>query len=171
MFHELKVGRGVVYPMEAQLRLLLDANVVGETRVFGLESLAADPLFVRLAGGSVPSVDTVYRDLCRFDDMALAKLEVLMARHCVEETRKQKLETVHLDIDTTVEPLFGQQQGALPGPNPRYHGRPSYHPVLAVVAEVSCCIGAVLRPGDRGFGGDDAGRAARYLGKLTLQWS
>ncbi len=32
------------------------------------ESLAADPLFVRLAGGVVPSLDTVYRDLCRFDD-------------------------------------------------------------------------------------------------------
>jgi hypothetical protein len=35
----------VVYPMEAGLRLLLDANVVGEARVFGLESLAADRLW------------------------------------------------------------------------------------------------------------------------------
>jgi len=34
----------VIYPMETQLRLLLDANVAGEHRVFGLESLAPDPL-------------------------------------------------------------------------------------------------------------------------------
>src|SRR5262245_18097319 len=39
-FYRLKDGPLVVYPMEAQLRLLLDANVAGEARVFGLESLA-----------------------------------------------------------------------------------------------------------------------------------
>src|SRR5580658_4614370 len=50
-FSRLKSGRRVVYPMAAQMRLLIDAAVVGEDRVFGLESWAADPLFVRLAGG------------------------------------------------------------------------------------------------------------------------
>ena len=53
LFFRLKSSPMVVYPMEAQLRLLLDANVAGEARVFGLESLAADPLFVRLAGWSL----------------------------------------------------------------------------------------------------------------------
>jgi hypothetical protein len=41
LFVRLEEGRSVVYPMETQLRLLLDANVAGEARVFGLESLAA----------------------------------------------------------------------------------------------------------------------------------
>jgi len=63
---------------------------------------------------------------------------------------------VHIDVDSTVEPLFGTQQGALPGPNPRYHGRPSYHPLLAAVAETSTVIGAELRPGDCGFGDEQA---------------
>jgi hypothetical protein len=130
--------------MSAQLRLLLDANVVGEERVFGLEALGADPLFVKLAGGSVPSLDTVYRDLCRMDEMALCGLELLTADHGLEDVRQRKLGVAHLDIDTTVEPLFGTQEGALPGPNPRYPGRPSYHPLLAVVAEsqpasAPCC--------------------------------
>lgn len=148
LFDDLKTGQGVVYPMSAQPRLLLDANVVGEERVFGLEALGADPLFVKLAGGSVPSLDTVYRDLCRMDEMALAKLELLMAHHGLEDVRRRKLGVAHLDIDTTVEPLFGTQQGALPGPNPRYPGRPSYHPLLSVVAETQTCVGAVLRPGE-----------------------
>ena len=52
LLFRLKSSVPVVSPMEAQLRLLLDANAVGESRVFGLESLAADPLFVRC-----PSVD------------------------------------------------------------------------------------------------------------------
>src|SRR6266545_6950284 len=79
LFGGMKSGLRVVYPMHAQLRLLIDANAVGEGRVFGLEALAADPVFVHLAGGVVPSVDTVYRDLERFDELELAKLEVLMA--------------------------------------------------------------------------------------------
>lgn len=166
LFDDLKSGRGVVYPMPGQLRLLLDANVVGEERIFGLEALGADPLFVKLAGGSVPSLDTVYRDLCRMDEMALAKLELLMAHHGLEDVRRRKLGVAHLDIDTTVEPLFGTQQGALPGPNPRYPGRPSYHPLLSVVAETQTCVGAVLRPGDRGFGGDDAKSVRTYLERV-----
>ena len=44
----------------------------------------------------------------------------------------EHMSSVHLDIDTTVEPLFGHQEGALPRPNPHYHGRPSYHPILGV---------------------------------------
>jgi len=64
---------------------------------------------------------------------------------------------VHLDIDTTVEPLFGHQEGALPGPNPRYHGRPSYHPILCRVAQTRTCLGALLRPGNTALGKDDTG--------------
>jgi Transposase DDE domain group 1 len=165
-FDDLKPGRQVVYPMGAQLRLLLDAAAVGESRVFGIESLGADPLFVHLAGGSVPSIDTVYRDLCRFDDLALAKLELVMANQGLEEVRRLRGSRVHLDIDTTVEVLFGHQEGALPGPNPRYHGRPSYHPLLAVVAEAGTCVGATLRPGDCGLGGEDAPPIRRYVERV-----
>jgi len=146
-FYRLKNGPTVVYPMEAQLRLLLDSNVAGEARVFGLESLAADPLFVRLAGGVVPSLDTVYRDLCRFDDEAIGALEELMVEHGLALVRDLESKHVHLDVDTTVESLFGSQEGAMCGPNPRYHARASYHPILVCCAEVGACVGyALFRP-------------------------
>jgi hypothetical protein len=35
---------------------------------------------------------------------------------------------LHLDVDTTVEPLFGNHEGALPGYNPRYQGPPELSP-------------------------------------------
>ncbi|XXU81970.1 hypothetical protein WMF21_29820 [Sorangium sp. So ce1099] len=57
--------------MAAQMRLLMDSALAGEERIFGIEALAVDPLFVHLAGGMVPSIDTVYRDLCRFETVAL----------------------------------------------------------------------------------------------------
>nr|WP_236644096.1 transposase [Sorangium cellulosum] len=77
----LKTGRSVIYPMAAQMRLLMDSALAGEERVFGIEALAVDPLFVRLAGGVVPSIDTVYRDLCRFDEEALEALHSMVVDH------------------------------------------------------------------------------------------
>lgn len=154
-FNRLKAGVSVVYPMSAQMRMLIDAFVAGEDRVFGLESLSADPLFVRLCGGVVPSLDTSYRDLCRFDQDALVELHELAVEHGLAPTLGLSLPRMHLDLDTTVEPLFGTQQGALPGPNPRYHGRPSYHPFLARIAETDTIVGAVLRPGNTSVGAED----------------
>ena len=155
-FERLKDGALVVYPMPAQLRLLIDAAAIGEDRVFGLESWAADPLFVRLAGGVIPSLDTVYRDLARFDDQAIRELETWMAAQGLVSLPRGRNERLHIDVDSTVEPLFGTQQGALPGPNPRYHGRPSFHPLLAAVAETGTIVAAELRPGDCGFGDEQA---------------
>ena len=161
LFGDMKRGPRVVYPMPAQLRLLVDANAAGEQRVFGLEALASDPLFEHLAGGTVPSIDTVYRDLCRFDESSLHSLHSLMARH--GHAGIKSLKSVHLDIDTTVEPLFGRQEGALPGPNPHYHGRCSFHPILAVIAETRLCCGAKLRPGNCSLGDDDAQTIGGYV--------
>jgi Transposase DDE domain group 1 len=162
-FGHLKTGRGVVYPMGAQMQLLLDMSVAGGQRVFDLEMLAADPLFVHLAGGSVPSIDVLYDDLRRFDPPALEDLEEVLAEQGSAPLRGRRLREVFVDLDTTVTPLFGTQEGALPGPNPRYHGRPSYHPILARVAQTGTIIGARLRPGDRGLGELDVEDVEQWL--------
>lgn len=165
-FGRLKSSPMVVYPMPAQMRLLMDAVAVGEFRVFAVEALSADPLFVYLAGGVVPSLDTVYRDLRRFDEEAIADLEQMVAEHGLAPVRAKQRPLVHLDVDTTVEPVFGEYEGALPGPNPRYHGRPSYHPILARCAETDTVVGAKLRPGDTSFGDADAPTVGAWIDRL-----
>jgi hypothetical protein len=162
-FRRLKSDPHVIYPMGAQLRLLTDAFVVGETRVFGVEGLAADPLFVHLAGGVVPSIDTLYDDLDRFDEQALADLEQLGATHGLSRVRALGGLYAHLDIDTTVMPIDGEHEGALPGPNPRYHGRPSFHPMLARISETGTVVGAQLRPGNTGFGANDVPTLRKWV--------
>jgi hypothetical protein len=162
-FDRLKSGRGVIYPMGAQVRLLMDAFAVGETRVFGVEGLAADPLFTYLAGGVVPSIDTLYDDVGRFDEAALVDLESLMADHGLVRVPQVHGPFVHMDVDTSVVPIFGELEGALPGPNPRYHGRPSFHPMLARIAETGTIVGAQLRHGDTGFGSDDMPTLRRWV--------
>lgn len=168
MFGALKSSPRVVYPMGAQLRLLLDAFAVGERRVFGVEGLASDPLFVHLAGGTIPSIDTLYDDLNRFDSEALGRLEAMVGEQGlarVSGMRRPPGTFVHLDIDTTVTPMFGEHEGAVPGPNPRYHGRPSFHPMLARVAETDTVVGAQLRPGDTGFGDEDVPKVREWVAR------
>jgi len=165
-FGHLKMGRGVVYPMHTQMQLLLDASIAGARRVFDFEALAADPVFVHLAGGAVPSCDVVYDDLRRFGPSELEDLEALVAEHGLKSVRKKRLREITVDIDTTVTPLFGAQEGAVPGPNPRYHGRPSYHPILARIAETDTVLGARLRHGDTGLGERDTEDIEQWIERL-----
>lgn len=164
-FTRLKDPKKAIYFMGLQLRLLIDLFVVGEFRVFGLEALAADPLFVLLCGGVVPSLDTVYRDLRRFDPEAIDALDALLAVHGAALLSGRRWRTVHLDIDTTVEPLFGAEtiEGAEIGYNPQFRGRPSYHPVLGRVAETDTIVGAFLRPGNTTFGSAEVPLIERWL--------
>ena len=50
-----------------------------------------------------------------------------------------------LDLDSTVFERYGRQQGALRGHNPRKHGRPSHHPLVAVLAEAHFVLHGWLR--------------------------
>ena len=154
-FGHLKTGSSVVYPMGSILRLLIDASVVGIPRVFGLEALAADPLLVHLQGGAFPSTDTIYRDLQRFEAQDAQRLERIVSRYGLAPAVQAKLKQVTLDIDPTVMGLFGEQQYAFVGYNPKYHGRPSYFPLVARIAETDTVLGARLRPGNSALGEAD----------------
>jgi len=43
---------------------------------------------------------------------------------------------------------YGHQEGSLKGYNPRKHGRPSHHPLLAMLAEAKVVVHAWLRSGN-----------------------
>ena len=54
------------------------------------------------------------------------------------------------DLDSTVVPAFGHQEGAEIGYNPRYRGKRSYDPLLCVEASSSFLWDVELRRGDAG---------------------
>jgi hypothetical protein len=53
-----------------------------------------------------------------------------------------------LDLDSVVFERYGQQEGARKGHNPKKHGRPSHHPLLAVLAEAHFVLHGWLRSGN-----------------------
>jgi len=55
-----------------------------------------------------------------------------------------------LDLDSTVVTVFGRQEGAAVGYNPRYRGKRSYDPLLCLEANSCFLWDTELRPGDAG---------------------
>jgi hypothetical protein len=55
-----------------------------------------------------------------------------------------------LDLDSTVLERYGKQEGSLKGHNPRKHGRPSHHPLLAVLSEAHFLLHGWLGSGNCG---------------------
>src|SRR5438270_6180467 len=61
-----------------------------------------------------------------------------------------RTEGYSLYLDSTVFERYGEQEGSLKGHNPRKHGRPSHHPILAMLAEAKVVLHAWLRSGNAG---------------------
>lgn len=70
-----------------------------------------------------------------------------------------------LDLDSVVFERYGQQEGARKGHNPKKHGRPSHHPLLAVLAEAHFVLHGWLRSGNC-----SCGRGVVEFLKEALAW-
>jgi hypothetical protein len=55
-----------------------------------------------------------------------------------------------LDLDSSVVTVFGHQEKAAVGDNPRYRGKRSYHPLLCLESNSSYLWDTELRPGNAG---------------------
>jgi DNA-directed RNA polymerase subunit N (RpoN/RPB10) len=71
-----------------------------------------------------------------------------------------------LDMDSTVFERYGKQEGSLKGHNPRRHGRPSHHPLLAVLGEAHFLLHGWLRSGNCGT----ARGAEEFLKEALALW-
>jgi hypothetical protein len=65
-----------------------------------------------------------------------------------------------LDVDSTVVTVFGYQEGAAVGYNPRYRGKRSYDPLLCLEANSAFLWDTELRPGNAGTGAGSVGLLA-----------
>src|SRR5208283_2750900 len=128
----------------------LMAVLAGAKRFAHANWLRNDRALHALLGLSRFPVDDTIRNLFRrfgmgdvhrlFDPLAEWQMERLPTRS----------DGYSLDLDSTVFERYGQQQGSLKGHNPRKHGRPSHHPLLAVLSEAHFLLHGWLRSGNCG---------------------
>ena len=126
------------------------AVLTGATRFAHVERLRADAVVRTILGvPRLPSAMTVTRYLGGFVRSQVEHLAAVCWRFTLARLQPVPLGAV-LDLDSTVFECYGHQEGALKGHNPRKHGRPSRHPLLAILAEAKVVCHAWLRSGNTG---------------------
>jgi len=120
--------------------------VSGQKRYSHITSLRADPVVPALFGMSkVVSEDSARRGLARIENEAGTK----WMQACLREVSEELLHRPWiLDIDTTIKPIYGHQEGAKLGYNPQKPGRPSHAYHSYIMANTRLILDVDVVPGN-----------------------
>src|SRR5437588_499615 len=128
----------------------LVAVLVGAKRFAHASMLRGDRALHALLGlDRFPTDDTI-RNLFRAFGMGQVQRLFEPLTEWQMQRLPQRADGYTLDLDSTVFERYGQQEGSLKGHNPRKHGRPSHHPLLAVLSEAHFLLHGWLRSGNCG---------------------
>src|SRR5438445_10019102 len=131
-------------PVVAVVLALFAAVLTGGRRFAHVERLRSDEVVQAIVGvARMPSAMTLTR---YFGGLVRSQIEHLS--EVLSQCGLRRLRAPALDLDSTVFERYGHQQGSLKGYNPRKHGRPSHHPLLAILAEAKLVLHAWLRSGN-----------------------
>jgi len=140
------------YHLSQMVLALLYPIVLGLDRLETASFLRSNSTFQYLTGlPSFPDPQTLRRFLLHAPEAFWEQL------HRVNDRLLQTF--IHLpnrrsrlifDLDSTVVTVFGKQENAAVGYNPRYRGKRSYDPLLCIEANSSYLWDAELRPGNAG---------------------
>jgi hypothetical protein len=121
--------------------------LAGHWRYAHMTTLRCDPVNPPLLGmNEVVSEDAVRRGLDKIEESAgLTWLQ----QHLDYTTRPLLSEPWILDIDTTVKPLYGHQEGAVVSYNPHKRGRPSHSYHCYMMANLRLVLAVEVAPGNQ----------------------
>lgn len=136
-----------IYKMEDQLTVMVAGRLIGLERLYHFSTIEEDPLIsMKLQLEKLPDYTILYKDLSRFETEEKVKsLEGVLWSYAWRCLKEQK--HVILDIDSTVETVYGEQEGVEVGYNPHKPGRGSLHPIVAFDGMSRVCLGGRLRRG------------------------
>lgn len=137
------------YSLAQMVLALVYPIVLGLDRLEAASFLPSNSTFQYLAGlPSYPDPQTLRRFLLQAPDGFQQQVHHLNDRLLQQLIHSpQHRSRLILDLDSTVVPVFGQQENATVGYNPRFRGRRSYQPLLCTEASSSYLWDARLRPG------------------------
>ena len=154
------------YTLSQVILALVYPIILGLDRLETAALLQANGTFQYLTGlPSYPDPQTLRRFLLQAPPEFRQQLhrfnDRLLRRFIHQPERRSRL---ILDLDSTVVTVFGFQEGAAVGYNPRYRGKRSYDPLVCVEANSGFLWDTELRPGNAGtWAGSEALLASGFL--------
>src|SRR5678815_4039059 len=146
--------------------MLLFLLIAGVQRISKSNKLQYDGFFLSLLGlDTLPDESSIRRFLKRLSPGAIRQLV------CLHDRLRQELislpsprSSLTFHLDSVVLTLWGKQQGARLGYNPKARGRRSYHPILCFEEHGQEFWHGSLRPGDAA-----SNTGARFFVKRCLE--
>ncbi len=124
---------------------------IGFCRLHHFVYVCEDPMLLGILGiGQLPAVSTFWRYLQSIGHNQSLSLLKLMAGLRERAWRSLGIvyERIHIDVDTSVETVYGLIQGAKRGHNPGHRGKKGLRPVLAFISETREYLAGKLRRGE-----------------------
>ncbi len=127
------------------------AILLGKTRYVHVNELRHDEAARQLlALGEIVSEDTVRRAFRNADE---GRLDAWLSKHEREVFEALVSHRYVIDVDSTVKPVYGHQEGAELGYNPAKPGRPSHNYHSYFIGRARIALGVDVRPGKQHSGG------------------
>ena len=128
---------------------LLYGMFLGYPRPSQMEVLATDKVFQKIAGlVSFPVQSTISRFLDGLKVVVARQIAVLNFDLLLKFREGfRTFFSITLDLDSHVSPVYGRQQRAGRGYNPKKKGRRSYHPLFCFIGETRDYLAGLLRSG------------------------
>src|SRR5215831_6099956 len=140
------------YRLSQMILALVYPIVLGLDRIETSSFLRANGTFQYLTGlPSFPDPQTLRRFLLQAPTgfwEQLHRVNDRLLQHFIHQPERRS--RLIFDLDSTVVTVFGHQDGAEVGYNPRYRGKRSYDPLLCMEANSSFLWDSELRPGNAG---------------------
>lgn len=125
---------------------------IGYERFAHVQYVKDDPIFQRILDMERIPVQSSF---WRFFNKSLDQRNEDQLREVIFEIQRRVWEAgnvglrrIHIDTDTTVETVYGNQENSCVGYNPRHRGKKSYQPVISTIAETGEFICGRQRSGD-----------------------
>jgi hypothetical protein len=140
------------YCLSHMILALVYPIVLGLDRIETSSFLRSNGTFQYLTGlPSFPDPQTLRRFLLQAPDRfweQVHRVNDRLLHHFIH--KPQHRSRLIFDLDSTVVTVFGHQDGAEVGHNPRYRGKRSYDPLLCLEANSAYLWDTELRPGNAG---------------------
>jgi hypothetical protein len=138
------------YSVGALLISLLYGMFLGYSRPGQMEILAGDSVFIKIAGLICFPVQSTISRFLSVLKVAMAQQVALLNFSLLMQFRRgfQAFRELTLDLDSHVTSVFGRQQRAAVGYNPKKKGRKSYHSLLCFIGETRDYLGGLFRSGN-----------------------
>lgn len=169
-------------PNASSIRALLGtwitAITAGQTRYAHITAVRGDRVIPHVLGCKrLVSEDTIRRaigtlvgDHLREDseaqEAARAQSQAWVRRHLLASVVPLLTDPWVLDIDVTIKPLYGYQEGSVVGHNPHKPGRPSHAIHSFLIGRLRLLLDAVVHPGDQHTSATTIGDLLQLLDEL-----